>query len=339
MDLDLLSVNTIRYLAVDAEQRASSGHPGLPKGGRVRRTAPGCHPGAHSGTAITVLAGTAGGGSVAQSTYVARLLEKVPRAEDIVSFRFERPGGYEYQAGQWLVITLPDSAARGSPPPGSASDPDRLHTHHFSHSSSPLDPWLEFTTRLRGTEFKDALAALLPGSEVELEGPYGSFVLPPGAGKVAFIAGGIGVTCVRSILRWLGHTWPASAGSVGVGGRGGTSTPSGRPGPEPARPDRIVLFLANSTERGIAFREELDDLEERLPPLRVVHVLSGADEQWHGRRGHIDERVVAEELQDPEGWDFYLSGPPSMVRSMGELLMAWGVDPAAMRMERFEGYE
>ena len=62
-----------------------------------------------------------------------------------------------------------------------------------------LDPLLEFTTHLRGTEFKNALAALQPGSELELEGPYGSFVLPADAGKVAFLAGGIGVTCVHSM--------------------------------------------------------------------------------------------------------------------------------------------
>ena len=108
------------------------------------------------------------------------------------------------------MITLPDSVGAESPTADSASDSDRAHIHHFSLSSSPFDPLLEFTTRLRGTEFKNALAALQPGSELELEGPYGTFVLPADAGKVAFLAGGIGVTCVRSILRWLGHTWPAT---------------------------------------------------------------------------------------------------------------------------------
>ena len=75
-----------------------------------------------------------------QPTYVARLVEKVPRVEDIVSFRFERPDGYRYQPGQWLVITLPDSVGAESPTADSASDSDRAHTHHFSLSSSPVRP-------------------------------------------------------------------------------------------------------------------------------------------------------------------------------------------------------
>lgn len=234
-----------------------------------------------------------------RETYAVRLLEKEPRVEDIVSFRFERPSGYEYEAGQWLVITLPV--------PGG--------THHISHSSSPLDPVLEITTRLRGTEFKDALASLPLGAEVEIEGPYGSFVLPPDAERVAFLTGGIGVTCVRSILRWLGQ-----AGTL------------------PTGLQELVLLAADTSERSIAFRKELDGLQ-RVLPLRVVRVLSQAGTDWKGRRGHIDEGVLKDVLQRPEGWLVYVSGPPSMVRSIRDVTAVWGVDPAALRLERFEGYD
>lgn len=58
--------------------------------------------------------------------------------EDIVSFRFERPKSYEYRAGQWFIVTF--------------SGPTETYTHHFSHSNSPLEPELEFATRLRTHE-------------------------------------------------------------------------------------------------------------------------------------------------------------------------------------------
>ena len=119
-----------------------------------------------------------------QPTFPSKFLEKIPQVGDIVSFRLERPEGYQYQAGQWLVITF-------AHPPGEPS------AHHFSHSNSPTEPVLEFTTRLRGSEFKDALDALPVGAEVELEGPYGSFTLPEEVERVAFLTGGIGAaSCV-----------------------------------------------------------------------------------------------------------------------------------------------
>jgi ferredoxin-NADP reductase len=45
--------------------------------------------------------------TMAKQTFSSRLVEKIPRVADIVSFRFERPPGYEYWAGQWFVVTFP----------------------------------------------------------------------------------------------------------------------------------------------------------------------------------------------------------------------------------------
>jgi ferredoxin-NADP reductase len=221
---------------------------------------------------------------------------------DIVTFRFERPSGYEYEAGQWFVITFPG--------------PAEPYVHHFSHSDSPLESHLEFTTRLRGTEFKNALDALPLGTWVELEGPYGTFTLPEGPERVAFLAGGIGITCVRSILRSLAGKEVAS-GSI---------------------PRSIVLIFANSSEDSIPFRTELEDLEARLAGLRVVHVISRPVGTWQGYQGHIDRELVERELPQPADWAYFLSGPPAFDRSMQALLLAQGVADASITVEWFEGY-
>ena len=238
-----------------------------------------------------------------QRTFPSRLIEKIHRVEDIVSFRLERPRGYEYRAGQWFVITFPG--------------PLQPYTHHFSHSTSPLEPDLEFTTRLRGSEFKNALDALPLGLEVELEGPYGAFTLPDHLEHVAFIAGGIGITCVRSILRWLADKGGSSRGI----------------------PRSIVLLFANRSEDGIPFREELERLEARLPALRVIHIISQPGKDWQGYRGHIDREVLDRELLQPRRWIYYLSGPPAFGQSMHEQLITWGVESDPIKVERFEGYE
>jgi ferredoxin-NADP reductase len=204
-----------------------------------------------------------------------KLLEKLPRVADIVSFRFKRPEAYTFQPGQWFVVTFP------------SSDPQEPWEHHFSHSDAPSEPWLEFTTRMRGSDFKNALDALPVGSPVQLEGPFGTFVLPPDAERVAFLAGGIGITCVRSILRWLCDTC-------------GTNAVPADPPRTP--PQEIVLFFANHSEYLIPFKEELDEIARDLPELRLVHVISQpgglagvpgpSGRKGHGRRIARPRRVA-----------------------------------------------
>lgn len=228
------------------------------------------------------------------------LIGKVPRVADVVSFRFERPESHHFQAGQWFVITFAG--------PG----PAEPFEHHFSYSDAPSAPWLEFTTRLRGSDFKNALSALPLGSDVQIEGPYGVFIMPPDVKRAAFLAGGIGITCVRSILRSLERT--------------------------PLALREMVVFLANRSEEVIPFAAELDELAASMPSLKVVHVLSQPGESWQGYRGHIDERVLDAELVEPETWHYFVSGPPSFDLAMQDVLLGWGIDAARIKMERFEGY-
>jgi ferredoxin-NADP reductase len=237
-----------------------------------------------------------------QEAYESRLVEKIPRVDDIVSFQLQRPEGYEFKAGQWFVTTFPG--------------PDEPYSHHFSHSNSPSDAVLEFTTRMRDTEFKRNLDALPLGAGVEVEGPYGAFTFPEDSGPLAFIAGGIGITTVRSMLRWF-------AGKGDGGGLDGRS---------------MVLLFANHSEEGIPFRSELERLEARISGLRVVHIISQPRDDWHGYRGHIHLGIFERELRDPAKWIYLVSGPPSFGESMWEELVAWDVRPESIRMEKYDGY-
>jgi glycine betaine catabolism B len=185
--------------------------------------------------------------------------------------------------------------------------------HHFSYSSSPGEEVLEFTTRLRGSEFKNALDSLPLGAEVEWQGPFGSFVMVPGTDRAAFLTGGIGITCVRSMLRGMA---------------GGAE-----------RPREMVLLFANRSDDAIPFRDELDDLAEKLPGLRVAHVISRPGAGWTGYAGHIDAEMLRREVVTPEGRTFYVSGPPTMSQAMNDLLLGWGARRDAVKLEKFDGYE
>jgi ferredoxin-NADP reductase len=243
--------------------------------------------------------------------YQTKLLEKVPRAGDIVSFRFKRPDAYRFEPGQWFVVTF------------ASDDPREPWEHHLSHSDSPTEPWLEFTTRLRGTPFKNALGALPVGAPVQIEGPFGAFVMPPGVERAVFLAGGIGITCVRSILRWLCDTCGIRAVQTGD---------------TPVPPQEVFLFYANHSEDVIPFKEDLDEIARDLPGLRIVHVISDPGEAWTGHSGHIDQEILSRELGGPGDRKYFVSGPPSFVTAMRETLAGFGVADEAIAAERFLGY-
>jgi ferredoxin-NADP reductase len=109
-------------------------------------------------------------------------------------FRPERP--VRYMAGQFTEIRLPHRNAD-----------ERGDKRWFSLSSSPSEPGLAITTRIgsgRLSSFKRQLFRLTPGAELSLSEPIGDFVLPKDQSlPLVFVAGGIGITPMRGMIKWL----------------------------------------------------------------------------------------------------------------------------------------
>ena len=123
-----------------------------------------------------------------------------------------------------------------------------------------------------------------------------------------FVAGGIGITPVISVLRTF-----ADAGD--------------------RRP--LTLVYASRTWDDATFREELDELSCALD-LQVVHVLSRAHDGWAGERGRVDAELLARVL--PAGSrerTFLVCGPPAMTDAAVEAIERLGVPPARVHAERF----
>src|SRR3989344_7668 len=109
-------------------------------------------------------------------------------------FKPERP--LAYTAGQFIEMYLPHD------------NPDeRGIKHWFTLSSSPTEELVSITTKLAGAKsssFKKTLFALRPGVEIKIVEPMGDFVLPKDIGiPLIFVAGGMGITPFRSIIKWL----------------------------------------------------------------------------------------------------------------------------------------
>lgn len=230
----------------------------------------------------------------------ARYLGSRVRATGTKTFSFERPQALDYLPGQFFFVLLRGSAALETSPT----------EHHFSFSSSPTEPDVEFTTRMTGHEFKNRMDALAVGDIVHLAGPDGAFVLGSDMRKVAFVCGGIGITPARSTVRWALD-------------RG-------------ADVDIVVLY-GNRDLEAIAFREEFDAITPGQ--VRVVNVLSEPGPGWSERVGHIDAAVVREEVPDWSTRDFFVSGPATPVDALTRMLLDdVGVSAPRVISEHFPGY-
>jgi ferredoxin-NADP reductase len=239
---------------------------------------------------------------MAAMTFASTLLEKIPRSSDTTSYRFSRPPDYTFIAGQWYTIAIPS--------------PDGPLDHHFSHADSPTESQIELTTRLTGSVFKDSLDALPIGAEVEILGAFGAFLFGYDKPRVAFLTGGIGVTPVRSMLRYLADT--QSAGRM--------------PGQE------RVVFYGSMTVDGIVYKDEFDRFEQAIPRLRVVHVITKPEPTWKGYGGFITAGIVRAELSDPSLWTYYVVGPPPMITAMDKVLEQLEIPQGHIVVESFAGY-
>lgn len=239
------------------------------------------------------------------STYSTRLVSREAVANGTVAVHLAKPPGFAFTAGQAVYVTLRD---------GTASDV-KGHVRTFSIASAPSDPDIVIATRVTDSSFKHALANLPLNSPVEIEGPYGNLTLHDNTTRpVVFLAGGIGITPFRSMIR------EASARGL-------------------ARD--AFLFYSNRTPGDAAFVQELRDVQERYTRFHVVATMTGAEGDclgWSGERGVITREMLAKHVGDVTTPVYYVAGPPALVRAMTTLLDELRVDRAQVHAEGFAGY-
>ncbi len=238
-------------------------------------------------------------------TYPMHLRERREVAERTMAFYFDRPSGFEFKAGQFLEIGLQN-------PPETDSEGD---TRAFSIASAPHEPRLMIATRMRDTAFKRVLGALPIGARVNMQGPFGDFVLHNKASRAAvLLAGGIGITPFRSVVIHAAQQ---------------------------KLPHRVFLFFSNRRPEDAPFLEELHSLERRNPNYRFVGTMTDMARSlkpWQGETGLLDDKMLARHLEGAESPIYYIAGPSGMVTGLRTVLNRAGVDDDDIRAEEFSGY-
>jgi ferredoxin-NADP reductase len=234
----------------------------------------------------------------------ARIKEKREVARGTLLVVFDLLGEeVDFRPGQYFWVTLLD------PPFDDEKGPRR----HISAVTSPSERGvLGLCTRLRESAFKRSLAELPIGAEVEVEQPKGSFVLPEETDlPFVFVAGGIGITVFRSMLRYIA---------------------------EEQLPHRVTLVYSNRDRESAAFLDELAELERTQERLRVVLTMTD-DPSWDGESRRIGPELLRDHLGAELGTFRYLvAGPPGMVEGVADQLREAGVPDERVVSERFSGY-
>jgi ferredoxin-NADP reductase len=230
--------------------------------------------------------------------FEANLVKIVERTHDVKSFRFPRPSSFEYKAGQFMFVTIPGENGELK--------------KHFTISSSPTETgFIEFTKKLTGNPYSTSLNALQLNDKVKIEAPYGRFTLDEKFKEIAMLSGGIGITPLRSICKYVSDL---------------------------QLENNIILLYGNNTVEDIVFKEELNQLQKENSNLKVVHTIVKPPENWHGYAGYIDAQMIKKEIPDYKSRAFYTCGPPAMVKAMTELLTKLNVPSEQIKIENFSGY-
>ena len=238
----------------------------------------------------------------------AKLIENKSEAKGTKSFVFKTDNQISFLPGQFVYITLPKLDFPDS----------RGATRYFTVSLSPTESknTMQITTRIRDESgYKKTLDALPIGSEVEMEGPSGTFVLDEKTESTnhIFLAGGIGITPFRAFIKY----------NIDKG---------------PKTPMHLIYSNGDSD---FVFKKELEKWGKENDFIKVELFDTS-------KSGHLDKVVLQKLLPDSrfkknaslrvQDSTFWLVGPPPFVSALEDVLESLKIPASNVITEKFTGY-
>lgn len=222
-------------------------------------------------------------------------------SEDI---EFTPEYSFDYKPGQYIEMTLPHTAADS-----------RGLRRYFTLASSPTENTLHVGVRYyeNGSSFKNLLQKANATTPMSIGQLGGDFVLPHDASqKLAFIAGGIGITPFRSMIKYLNDTRDQRSVALLYG----------------ERSSQDVIYSDIFEEARKTINAETTYVLSSPAPIQSPFIVNGK----------IDSELIRQRIPDYSERLFYISGPQPMVLAVKKDLRSIGVPSRNIKVDYFFGY-
>jgi ferredoxin-NADP reductase len=233
------------------------------------------------------------------------LKQRIKIASNTADFIFKLDRKLAYQAGQYLEWTLQhdNTDSRGS-------------RRYFTLSSSPTEEDLRIGVKFydKGSSYKNALLDADEDTMFVASQLAGDFIMPKDkTKKLVFIAGGIGITPFRSMVKYLID--------------------------KNEKRDVFILYSARD-EKSLAYTNVLEEARRKLG-INTTYTMTAKNTQITGPNSInrvIDARLIEQLVPDYLERMFYISGTHQMVEAMQQNLSDLGVSRHNIKIDFFPGY-
>jgi len=239
-------------------------------------------------------------GSAPAGPLILRVASIAPQTRDTKTLRFVVADGRRLNArpGQFLTFSF-------------LFDGKKISRSYSICSSAARSGYAEITVKRvdRGcaSVYLNERASI--GMTVEAHGPFGHFYFDETKQPhIVLIAAGSGITPIMAILRYIDDL---------------------------CLDTEVTLLYCVRTSGDVIFGPELEQLPTRLKHFRYELLLSQAEPDWTGRRGHINAEFIRTAVPDVAVPEFFLCGPPPFMDASRRMLLELGVIPERIRQESF----